>query len=260
MVRNPNDTDLSNRNDESFQSEDPEVLQLSPCNSSSQNKSPTNVSQHNQLQLAMNMADMIRRYEKESIIRGRNTKVDTDSDGISSSYSYYNDYVHPIISNARNFWETPGIQAGCITACCCIIPIIPIRRSVLHYMNHSLNLGTTFPDLLFTPAITMLVAQCSVYVGTCYGVLHYLNTIRSAPITQTETALTQSGAKSQFFNSTDPIFMDATNVVRSPSTDQSSPSFMRQYDVRNRVTAALYDAVQSCRQRRELTESECQRP
>ena len=272
MVRNSNDTDLHCK-EKSFHSDENGVelttLELAPCNNSNAGNgsisndnslTTTTISQHNQLQLAMNIADTVRRYENEVLQKERNSKFAANSDDIKNAFDFYNNYAHPIISNARQFWETPGIQAGCMTACCCIIPIIPLRRTLLHYMNHSMNLGTALPDLLFTPAITMVVAQCSVYVGTCYGVLHYLNKVASTPITQTETTTWSSDVKSSPVNRTDidsichdPIFIDATNALKSSYSEKSSsPSFVRQYDVRDKVTTALYDAVQSCQKRRDL--------
>jgi hypothetical protein len=210
----------------------------------------------------MNIADTIRRYENDALMnQGTNVVTGADSsDDATTIQKYFSNFIHPMISKVRNFWETPGIQAGCITAGCCIIPVIPLRRSVLHYMNHSMNLGSTFPDLVFTPAITMLVAQCSVYVGTCYGVIHYLNQISSTPSpNDTKTESQQKDVKPGCINNSvihsichDPILIEATNILKCSPHLSSSPSFVRHYDLRDRVTTALHSAVQACQMRRDL--------
>ena len=270
MVNNPNDTNVTKRNAPAFPSvDDNNTLESGRTigrTNHDDNTSSTTVSQNHQLELAMKIADTIRRYENESMDRARNSKGTAESNDINNTYDYHGNYVHPMITNVRTFWETPGIQSGCITACCCIIPVIPIRRSVLHYMNHSLNLGTSFPDLLFTPAVTMLVAQCSVYVGTCYGVLHYLNKV-TTPITQAEAATTNADVKSRAINDSvidsvchDPVFTDSTSILKFSSLENyksssSSSSFLQKYDVRNKVTIALHDAVQSCQKRRDRSKN-----
>ena len=274
MASNRNDNDVNskksplvNDNDVRAPTEATSLPLSQHTGSANGNKQSNMVTQHNRLQLAMNVADTIRRYENASTSSRSKFEADDGDSSEVSNNSYYNVYAHPIISKVRRFWDTPGIQAGCLTACCLTLPIIPLRRTLLRYMNNNTNFGTSLPDLLFTPAITMIVAQCSVYVGTCYGVLHYLNKISSVPITQAEattleiTTLQGDLQSSIVENSVvdsichDPVLVDASNVLTSYSTDErASSSFARQFDIRERVTTALYDAVTSCRKRREFSQ------
>jgi hypothetical protein len=212
--------------------------------------------QSDQLRIAMDIVDTIRRYEKLSIEQGKSNIVDNTNNNIQG---------------LRNWMNTPGVQIGCMTAGCGIFTMIPIRRNILYVMNQHFKLDTSFTDLIVTPIMTVLIAQCSVYVGTLYGSLHYLNKLSSESITTSNSYNGSSSIKLSSLSSStitdicnDPILINASKALSlntgtddfqhsySPlsSSSSSSSSFLEQYDLRNNVTIALYNAIRSCDERR----------
>lgn len=198
-------------------------------------------SEAEQLHAAIQITDTIRRYEKEQMSESSDSKPKSPAASESSF-----DPLAPL----RNFLEVPGVIPGCLAAGFGIAAMIPARRSLLRVCDKYWNLGTTFPDLIVTPMLTIYVAQCSLWYGSLYGSSFYLNKLASFPV--------DSRSNTVDTVCEDPIIMNA--ALRLPSKTPSSPdqrartsltASFGQWDPQQKLLSNFQDAVRSCQRRRD---------
>lgn len=200
----------------------PSMTQHGPSSSSGRNSaSPLN----QQVALAMDLADVIRKHNAS-------TANEEKKDGF-----------------LRNFLMTPGVQQGFFTLCVCTAVAVPTRRFVLSVSKRQLNLGTVFPDLMISPALAMLTAQCALFTGSCCGCAAYLD--RLANISPTAPSPIA-----------DAVCSDRKFTHAAMNSNQHAPPLLlldehnNSWDPRVSAVESLRRALQSCRERRALQQQE----
>lgn len=192
---------------------------------------------------AMQIADTIRRYEKDQAFEATNAtpKVLQPANNSSSD----------LLASMRKLLEVPGVLPGCIAAGFGIVFMIPARRTLIRVCDKYWNLGTTFPDLIVTPMLTIYVAQCSLWIGSLYGSSFYLNKLASFPV--------EAPSPTVDTICNDPNIINAVLKLppppRNPSLENqnygtSLTSSFGEWDPREKLLSNLHDAVQFCQQRR----------
>jgi len=163
-----------------------------------------------QVGMAMNLTDVIRKYEPER---------------------------DPEEGRVRQFLTTPGVQQGFVMLVLCTAVCIPTRRFVLHVSNKHLRLGTVFPDLMISPVLAMVTAQLSLFTGSCYGSAAYLDRLANIPVDSPSTTADAVCHDDKFLQA-----LSADSVAHVVVETKS-------WDPRQGTVQSLQRALQSCRER-----------
>ena len=178
---------------------------------------------HEQLLLAMNLTDVIRRHEGSS------------SSGKKPPGEEEENYI-------RKWLTTPGVRQGCFTLVFCTALAIPTRRWVLQKSRR--QFGTIFPDLVMTPILTLLIAQGTLLAG--------------AQLAQIPITAPSSVADAVCHDTT---FIEASSMESSRtsgSRSSSTTSVSNTWDPRKSAVEAMERALQSCRERRDFQQQQQQ--
>jgi hypothetical protein len=209
--------------------------------SSSQDESRQSVGSHRdggKLWTAIQIADVIRRHE---------VAHQAPQQPAAAAASQKDDPLHPL----RTFLETPGVQQATVALVACLTFAIPTRRFVLHRADRYWKLGTIFPDLIVTPTLAIATAQCTLYVGSVYGSMTYLNRLAQVASTNS-TRSPPSSTLNAICN--DPVVIAATNENAGNESFQSNithSSSFNDWDPRYQAVLALEKALQACRETRQ---------
>ena len=187
---------------------------------------------HQQLLLAMSLTDVIRRHEDDGA-----------GGAVSSSNSSSSSTKQPEAEDSylQKLLTTPGVRQGCFTLIFGTAVAIPTRRWILQKTRRSL--GTIFPDLVTTPILTLLTAQCTLLVGAFYGSAVYLDRLAQIPVTAPSRVADVVCHDIQFVEAS----RNSLNLESSTSSNSNSS-----WDPRTSTVEAMKRAVQSCRERRDI--------